>query len=90
MGANYGQLRQLAENLHRAEQGMTEFKRQLALGEGLYAVKQAKKICTDFAAARYSQAITSRRRKILPCAQPQRKYAAGIASASWCAKAISA
>lgn len=47
MGANYGQLRQLAENLHRAEQGMTEFKRQLALGEGLYAVKQAKKICTD-------------------------------------------
>lgn len=47
MSADYGQLVRYAEGLRRAQAGMTEFKRQVIVGEGAYAVKQAKKICKD-------------------------------------------
>lgn len=47
MGAEYGQLVRFAENIRSAAAGMTELKRQLIVGEGVYAVKQAKKICKD-------------------------------------------
>ena len=47
MGAEFGQLVRFADNLRRAEQGMPELKRQIIVGEGVYAVRQAKQICKD-------------------------------------------
>jgi hypothetical protein len=47
MGAEYGQLVRFRDSIRSAAAGMTELKRQLIVGEGVYAVKQAKKICKD-------------------------------------------
>lgn len=47
MGAEYSQLVAFANSLHKAKDGMLDLKRQIIVGEGLYAVKQAKKICKE-------------------------------------------
>lgn len=47
MGAEYSQLVAFANALRKAKDGMPDLKRQIIVGEGLYAVKEAKKICKE-------------------------------------------
>ncbi len=47
MSADYRQLVAFRNSLVRAQDGMTDFRKQLIVGEGVYAVKEAKKICKE-------------------------------------------
>ena len=47
MSVDSSQLRDFAEGLNRVRQDLPELMKKLVVGEGVYAVSQAKKICKD-------------------------------------------